>query len=44
MMTLYSGTTCPFSEIREAWDSHRGEEVDEREDSISAEAGFDKEE
>lgn len=36
--------SCEADEIREAWDSHRGEEVDEREDSISAEAGFDKEE
>ena len=27
---------CEADEIREAWESHRGEEVDEREDSISA--------
>ena len=28
---------CEADEIREAWESHRGEVVDEREDSISAE-------
>ena len=32
-----SSNLCEADEIREAWESHRDEEVDEREDSINAE-------